>query len=145
MPRGVPQPDARNGAPSFRSPNTELLQQIEWRAVLHVPARPGVSQVVPAKVLDTRTLERVVPSFRADLLDRLTSVGEHPARVLASLRLQHSHCLVVERHASVVSGIDRSRPTTGRSRPGAYFLQSGRSTHDQGMGFSMCAAVASWQ
>ena len=80
----------------LRLPTTELLQGEERRAALHVPACPRVAQIVPAKVFDTGAFEREVPSPRADLLDRLTFVGEHVREMLSSLRAHDVHRRVVE-------------------------------------------------
>src|SRR6266513_2307977 len=86
-------------------PTRELLQREERCPALHVPTRPGVAHVVPAKVLDTCTLERFVPSSRADLLYRLSLVAEDMQRMLASLRPQHLHRRVVERDGDRFPGL----------------------------------------
>ena len=54
-------------------PPAQLLQGIRRRAVLHTPAGPGVPQVMPAEVLDTRAVQRLIPSLRADLSKRRTT------------------------------------------------------------------------
>ncbi len=66
-----------------RSPAAHLLQRIQRRAVLHVPARPRMPQVMPAEVLNTGALQGGVPALRADLLDRLPAKAEHVGGMLA--------------------------------------------------------------
>lgn len=51
-------------------PSSQLLQRVQWCAALDVPARPCV-QIVPPEVLDAGALQSLVPSGRAQLLDRL--------------------------------------------------------------------------
>jgi len=47
----------------------------EWRAVLHMPARPGVPQIVPAKIADVGTFQCCAPGLGADLDDRTALVA----------------------------------------------------------------------
>src|SRR5436309_3241904 len=53
------------------------LRRIARRSSLHVPARPGMAQVVPSKILDADSLQRRTPCFRVDLAHWLTSKAEH--------------------------------------------------------------------
>ena len=79
-------------------PTRELLEREERRSALHVPGSSLWRRVVPAKILDTDALERLVLGSRADLLDGLTLVREHSHRMLATLRSQDLHRRLVERH-----------------------------------------------
>ena len=74
-------------------------------ARLHVPTRPGVSQIGPAEVLDTRSLQRFLPSLRVHLLDGLPLVGEHVAPMLADLATHNCHSIFVERDDNRLPGL----------------------------------------
>src|SRR5689334_14660407 len=78
-------------------PSAQLLQREQRRSVLHVPARPGVPQIMPAKVFDAGALERLVPCFRADLSDRLPAETEHARRMFPDLLAYQRQRLRVER------------------------------------------------
>ena len=56
---------------------SHLLQDVQRRAALHMPAGPGVPQVVPPEVSDARALQRRIPSLRADLRDPAAQVAKH--------------------------------------------------------------------
>ena len=54
-------------------------------SLLYMPAGPGMSQVVPAKVLDAGPHQCLSPSMVVGLGDRLAIVGKHPRGMLANL------------------------------------------------------------
>ena len=60
-----------------RFPTPQFLQDEERRAVLHVPTRLRVAQIVPAEIFNLRTLHRTLPGFGAHLRHRLTPKAEH--------------------------------------------------------------------
>jgi len=69
------------------APPAELLQHGERRAVLHVPARPRVTQVVPMEVAELRRFARIEPCHLRWLLNGAASIWEDPARVRPELPL----------------------------------------------------------
>jgi len=71
-----------------RLPTAHFLQVIHRRTVLHQPACPSMSQVVPAKVLNSSTDQRTTPTPCVYLVDRPTSVGKYPLGMLTQLPLQ---------------------------------------------------------
>src|SRR5262245_46099167 len=82
-----------------RGPATELLEHRRGRTGLDMPARPGVSQVMPAKVLDAGTLKSSSPRLRVRLPHWVPPDRGHVRQVLAeptaddlhgSLRQWHS-------------------------------------------------------
>lgn len=82
-------------------PSAKLHERSQRGAGHHVPAGPGVPQVVPAQRRNPGPLLRppepaVVPAH----VGHSIFVREHPARVLAQLALQHSQGLVVERRSN---------------------------------------------
>src|SRR5665213_3743124 len=79
-------------------PSAQLLQCMQRRAMLHMPARPGVPQVVPAEVLDARALQRAVPSLRADLTNRPPAKTEHVGFMVPDPAADDEHGLRIERH-----------------------------------------------
>ena len=50
-----------------RFPTAQLLQYMQRCALLYMPARPGLPQVMPAEILDGRPLLRGIPRLGADL------------------------------------------------------------------------------
>jgi hypothetical protein len=62
-------------------------------------------EIVPAEFLDTGALERLVPSFRADLLHRVSIVREHMQRVPSNLPADDFHGTRIERHGNRLSGL----------------------------------------
>jgi hypothetical protein len=79
-------------------PAAELLQREERRAVLHVPTRPGMPEIVPAEVLDAGALHRQIPRAGTHLMDALSFVGEHPSRVHPVPLAQDLHRRAVQGH-----------------------------------------------
>src|SRR5262245_52708645 len=74
-----------------RGPATELLEHRRRSTGLDMPARPGVSQVMPAKVLDAGTLESLSPRLRVRLPHWFPSEREHVRQVLAKLAADDLH------------------------------------------------------
>jgi len=62
---------------------------MQWRSRLHVPACPGVPQVVPSEVFDAHSLQRRAPRFRIHLAHRFPAKAEHMRWVLPQLRAYH--------------------------------------------------------
>ena len=88
-----------------RLPAPKLLQDMQRGPVLHVPRGPGVPQIVPAEVLDSGALQRLVPSLRADLPYRLAFAGEDTYKMVALLPLKHFHRSFVERDGDGPPGL----------------------------------------
>jgi hypothetical protein len=61
-------------------PAAHFLQRKERRTVLHVPTRPGVPQIVPAKVFNPHLSERRIP--RLGLRDRFATVAKNMRRAV---------------------------------------------------------------
>ena len=80
----------------LRFPATQLLQHPCGHVILPEPARPGMPQVVPAKIGDPRPLERSSPMFRVHLPDRSSGIGEHVLALLAHLPLEDRDREIVE-------------------------------------------------
>ena len=58
-------------------------------------------QIVEPKILDSRFLERILPSSIRKLpSNRLPLVGEAKHRMLANFRFQHAHGVSIQRHTS---------------------------------------------
>ena len=68
-----------------RLPATQFLKDVRRGADLHMPAGPGVAQVVPAKICDADPRQRGSPGLGAGLAHRATAEGEYPLRVLPFL------------------------------------------------------------
>jgi hypothetical protein len=59
-----------------------------------------VPKIVPAKVFDTDALERLIPSFRADLANRFAAKAEHVRGMLAKLPADDCHGIRIQRHGN---------------------------------------------
>ena len=82
-------------------PAPELLQDVRRGAVLDMPARPRMPQVVEAERLDLRRLHcqpPLLPEVAVLRRHRPALVGEHEVLVIALQGLQYPHRVGAERH-----------------------------------------------
>src|SRR3954464_462574 len=96
-----------------RSPPAKLLQDVEWRTVLRVPARPCMSQVMPAKTNSyTCTLDGRAPCTSGYLTNRLATVRKHPLRMASCLSLEYLERILRERNTDCLLrlGLVRMNP-----------------------------------
>ena len=98
-------------------PAAKLLQCEQWRSALHVPACPGVPQVVPTEITDAGTLECAVPGLGADLSDRLPSEAEHVREMLAELLAHERNRFRIQRHRNRSSTTYRPVQFSGATSP----------------------------
>jgi len=85
------------------APATKRHQYVEWRSTPHVTTRPGVTQIVPAKIRDFRSHERLAPRMVVRSGDGFPEVREYPSLVLSDLPMKLS--LVVIRPPGLLSDI----------------------------------------
>ena len=71
------------------SPSSQFLKHRKRSAGLNVPARPGVSEIVPAKVFDAGFLESLLPAPVVDPLDWLSLVTENVCVAIPQLSSHH--------------------------------------------------------
>ncbi len=63
----------------------QFLQNMQWRAILHMPACPGMPQIMPAKILDACSLQRLSPSMIIGPCYWLSPKSKHKGLVLSHL------------------------------------------------------------
>ena len=92
--------DVHSAAPSRTRPASRFLKDIQRRTAVNVPTGPSVPQVVPAKVLDARAAQGLVPK-RQCLPVRRACVpcrpAESPDRVGAARQPTHAMRSLTER------------------------------------------------
>src|ERR1700690_2559117 len=86
-------------------PTAQLLQYVQRRSRLHMPACPSMPEVVPSKVLDTHPHQGCSPCPCIDLGHRFSLIAEHMRWMLADLLTYHDHSRRTQRNRNCFSGL----------------------------------------
>lgn len=79
-------------------PAAQTLQFMRWRSCFPMPSGKGVTQVMPAKILNPGPLQRIAPSLGVDLDDWMAIIGKNVHRVIALTLHQHFHGGLIQWH-----------------------------------------------
>jgi len=123
MGRGVRLKGARTAVPFPGFPTAQFLQSMKRFALLYVPARPSVPQFMPAKILNSGTLESPVASRYSPLASRTRSSEDSDSELTCDM--------VVLRSCS--GGIARDRRSTPQRK------QSGGHRRPPGLKHTWCS------
>jgi len=92
-----------------------------------MPSGKGVPQIMPAEILDTCPIWRLVPCLGIDLDNRLAVIGKKVGVVVTSHPLHNIHGSLIKRHGVVATVLVQIRPTKMLTLPADLTpLQAGR-------------------
>ena len=77
---------------------TQALKLMSRCNRLSLPGRPGMSQVMPAEILDACPLKGRIPGFRAGRVDWIAPLRKNSFRMLSCLSLEDGQRHIVQRH-----------------------------------------------